>query len=458
MAARIAVVGGSVAGLSSAILLARRGFEVDLYERDTPPPDDLDDVQQWNRPGAPQTQHPHVFLGLFRKLLRQNLPDVHEDMLAGGVEELPFSCPLAATAPGDEDLLMMAARRTTLEWALHRARGRESRIRYCPGASVQLGDVDNGTLKGIRTAEGDRDYDAVLDATGARSKLGLAFTPVVSDIECGKVYNSRFYVLRDGAERPPLQYGSVSVVDGLGYGAALFYHDRGTFSIDIGRLPEDDAMKKLRDPHAFDRVVAMLEPFRPWFEDGKASPISEVVPMPGLRNVLRGLAPDAPKGYFPVGDRVCLTDPTFGRGLALALAHAVRIAETFAGTEGELAALNVRTTQEQVDYVRPWFDDVVVQDVARTSLWRAAVEDEPWQHLLPDMPPNPFLMIDAEEHDPELGQAARRYVSMLTRTVDTSDIHERIQAIGTSSAKDQAAASAPTYAQVLDALGVGVAV
>ncbi|MFD0489401.1 NAD(P)-binding protein [Saccharopolyspora spinosporotrichia] len=149
MAARIAVVGGSVAGLSSAILLARRGFEVDLYERDTPPPDDLDDVQQWNRPGAPQTQHPHVFLGLFRKLLRQNLPDVHEDMLAGGVEELPFSCPLAATAPGDEDLLMMAARRTTLEWALHRARGRESRIRYCPGASVQLGDVDNGTLKGF---------------------------------------------------------------------------------------------------------------------------------------------------------------------------------------------------------------------------------------------------------------------------------------------------------------------
>ncbi|MGW1682573.1 NAD(P)-binding protein [Saccharopolyspora sp. NPDC002376] len=453
MAARIAVVGGGVGGLSSAILLARRGFEVEVFERDTPPPADLADVQSWPRPGAPQSHHPHVYLGLFRRLLRENLPDVLRDMHDHGVDELPFSGIRGPVEPGDEDLVMMAARRNTLEWALHRAVSGESRIRLHSGVSVQLAEPVDGVLTGVRTAAGVVNFDVVIDATGARSKVGQQYLETVSEAECGKVYNSRFYALRDGVQRPPLEHGSVTVVDGLGYGAALFAHDCGVFSIDIGRLPEDEALKKLRDPDAFDRVVALFDKFEPWFADGKASPISEVVPMAGLRNVLRTLKPDAPKGYFPLGDRVCLTDPTFGRGLALALAHAVRLTETFRTAGDDLTRLNAQTTWEQVEFVRPWFDDVVVQDVARTSLWRAAAKGESWQELLADAPPNPFLMIDAEEHDPELGLAARRYVSMLTRTVDTTEVYERIQAImELSEAGEQAASTAPTYTDVLAAL------
>ncbi|MDA3627066.1 NAD(P)-binding protein [Saccharopolyspora sp. WRP15-2] len=453
MAARIAVVGGGVGGLSSAILLARRGFEVEVFERDAPPPADLADVQSWPRPGAPQSHHPHVYLGLFRRLLRENLPDVLRDMHDHGVDELPFSGIRGPVEPGDEDLVMMAARRNTLEWALHRAVAGESRIRLHSGVSAQLAEPVDGVLTGVRTAAGVVDFDVVIDATGARSKVGQQYLETVSEAECGKVYNSRFYALRDGVQRPPLQHGSVTVVDGLGYGAALFAHDCGVFSIDIGRLPEDEALKKLRDPDAFDRVVALFDKFAPWFAAGNATPISDVVPMPGLRNVLRTLKPDAPRGYFPLGDRVCLTDPTFGRGLALALAHAVRLAETFSTADGDLTRLNARTTREQVEFVRPWFDDVVVQDVARTSLWRAAVKGESWQDLLADAPPNPFLMIDAEEHDPELGLAARRYVSMLTRTVDTTEVYERIQAImELSEAGEQAASTAPTYTDVLAAL------
>lgn len=453
MAARIAVVGGGVGGLSSALLLARRGFEVEIFERDAPPPADLADVQGWPRPGAPQSHHPHVYLGLFRRLLRENLPDVLQDMHDHGVDELPFSGTRGPVEPGDQDLVMMAARRNTLEWALHRAVAGESRIRLRSGVSAQLAEPVGGVLTGVRTAAGVVDFDLVIDATGARSRVGQQYLDTVSEAECGKVYNSRFYALRDGVQRPPLEHGSTTVVDGLGYGVALFAHDCGVFSIDVGRLPEDDALKKLRDPDAFDRVVALFDKFTPWFADGNASPISEVVPMPGLRNVLRTLKPDAPKGYFPLGDRVCLTDPTFGRGLALALAHAVRLTETLAAAGGDLTGLNVQTTREQVEFVRPWFDDVVVQDVFRTSLWRAAVKGESWQELLAGAPPNPFLMIDAEEHDPELGLAARRYVSMLTRTVDTTEVHERIQAImELSEAGEQAASSAPAYTDVLAAL------
>ncbi|SFQ69240.1 Dehydrogenase (flavoprotein) [Amycolatopsis arida] len=446
MATPIAVVGAGVAGLCTALLLARQGRDVDLLDRDTPPPDELAELGEWQRPGTPQAQHPHVYLGLFRRLLRENLPDVHGDLLAGGIEELPFS----GNLPGaEEDLVMMAARRSTLEWALHRALRKEHQIRYRPGVSVQAVEVAGGRVRGLRTARGVAEYDVVVDATGARSRLAVPFRGVVAEAECGKVYNTRFYRLRPGVPRPPLRYGSVTVVDGLGYGAALFCHDLGYFSIDIGRLPEDETLKRLRDPDAFERVVALFAAFRPWTEH--CAPVGEVVPMAGLRNVLYDLADDAPVGYFPVGDTVCVTDPTFGRGMALALAQAVPLARALAAGGGG-ADLNRRTTAAAVELTRPWFDDVVLQDRARTALWRAAVAGRPWQDLLPGMPPNPFLMIDAEDRDPELGLLGRRYVSMLHGTLDTADVRRRIAAVADSPAPGQAPAHAPSYPAIVEAL------
>ncbi|MFD7576229.1 FAD-dependent oxidoreductase, partial [Streptomyces sp. NPDC059810] len=100
MVARIVVAGGGIAGLSAALLLARQGYAVDLVERDGPPPPDLGDVQEWQRPGAPQVRHPHMFLGLFRHLLHTRLPDVHADLLAHGVDEVDMTAPPGVEAPG----------------------------------------------------------------------------------------------------------------------------------------------------------------------------------------------------------------------------------------------------------------------------------------------------------------------------------------------------------------------
>ncbi|WP_020672996.1 FAD-dependent oxidoreductase [Amycolatopsis nigrescens] len=449
MATPIAVAGAGIAGLCTALLLARQGYDVELIDRDTPAPDDLAEIQEWSRPGTPQAQHPHVYLGLFRKLLRENLPDVHGDLLANGIEELPFN---GGLPEAEQDLVMMAARRTTLEWALHRALRKEHQVRYRPGVTIRDVEVADGRVRGLRTSEGVEEYSLVIDATGARSKLAAHFRRIEAEAECGKVYNTRFYRLREGVVQPPLRHGSVTVVDGLGYGAALFCHDLGIFSIDIGRLPEDETLKGLRDPDAFERVVALLEPFRPWVGPEHCTPISEVVPMAGLRNVLYTLSDDAPAGYFPVGDTVCVTDPTFGRGMALGLAQAVQLVHTLTEATGDRASLNLHTTAAAVDLCRPWYDDVVVQDRARTSLWRAAVAGERWQDLLPGMPPNPFLMIDAEALDPELGLIGRRYVSMLSGTLDDEDVHRRIAALPASPAADQAAAHAPTYPDVVAAL------
>jgi hypothetical protein len=156
-------------------------------------------------------------------------------------------------------------------------------------------------------------------------------------------------------------------------------------------------------------VLALFPQFEPWLRPGVSRPVSDVVPMAGLRNVLRMLSSGAPAGYVPLGDALCVTDPTFGRGAALALGQAVRLSEAL--RDGVPARDAVREIEQ---WLRPWFDDVTLQDTARTRPWRAAVADEPLEGILAGLPPNPFMLLDAADRDPGLADAAGRYVSMLT--------------------------------------------
>lgn len=117
---------------------------------------------------------------------------------------------------------------------------------------------------------------------------------------------------------------------------------------------------------------------------------------------------------MPLGDSLCVTDPAFGRGAALALGQAAHLAGALGsgGTAREAVA-------EIERWLRPWYDDVVRQDTGRTALWRAAVAGEPVEGILAELPPNPFMLLDAADHDPVLADASGQYVSMLTATMDT---------------------------------------
>src|SRR2546429_8995128 len=124
---RAIVVGAGVSGLGVSLLLSRAGHDVVLLERDaTPLPHDPDEAFRWERRGAPQVRHSHAFLARGRNLLRDRLPDVREALLAAGVTEVGWADMVPETItdrsprPGDEDLVMLACRRTTFEWALRK--------------------------------------------------------------------------------------------------------------------------------------------------------------------------------------------------------------------------------------------------------------------------------------------------------------------------------------------------
>src|ERR1700733_15457332 len=124
----IAIVGGSAAGLVAALLLARRGRQALVLEGDSldPAPDVESAAAAAFRPSAPQIVQPHILMARCRELLIERLPDVYAGLLAAGVTEAPLRTQmpdtLADTAPrpGDEQLMPVMTRRSTVDWVLRR--------------------------------------------------------------------------------------------------------------------------------------------------------------------------------------------------------------------------------------------------------------------------------------------------------------------------------------------------
>jgi len=91
------VIGGGIAGLAAARLLARHFSRVVVLERDRrvemASPEEAFDG--WERPGVPQFRHSHAFLARVRLLLLAHFPDVLDRLREVGMREIG----LAEAAP-----------------------------------------------------------------------------------------------------------------------------------------------------------------------------------------------------------------------------------------------------------------------------------------------------------------------------------------------------------------------
>ena len=175
------IVGGSVAGLITALALARGGRRVTVLEKDAMPlpatPDEA--FQGWQRRGAPQVLQSHAFLGRMHNLIRDREPALLEALLAAGAEQLSFREQAAqhfddpVFESGDDDIVLLACRRVTLEWVLRQHVLATDLVEVRDGEEVVRliaeHDGDIPRVTGVELRDGSvLSCDRVVDASGRR--------------------------------------------------------------------------------------------------------------------------------------------------------------------------------------------------------------------------------------------------------------------------------------------------
>jgi 2-polyprenyl-6-methoxyphenol hydroxylase-like FAD-dependent oxidoreductase len=437
--ADVLVIGGSIAGLATALALAQHGRRVTLLEQDPaePPASAALAFEQWDRRGSAQTRQSHAFLARLHNLLRDRAPELLAALFAAGAEPLRFRdmaeklIPAAALVPEDDQITLIACRRTTFEWVLRRHVAAQPGVTIASGLRVRglLADpVADGPprIRGVRAARGRKQAgeplaaELVIDASGRRTQVGrwlaeLGAPPLRQESEpCGIFYSSRFYALREGAEMPASQGPMAADLGFLKYG--IFPGDAHTFSLTLAASPDDPPLRALFRTPAFERAAACLESIQPWLDRELARPISDVVPMANLHNTRRFLVEAGEPvalGLACVGDAHLHSNPIVGRGCSLAFVNAFALADALRDHPNDLRAFALALDDRVEREIVPWFEAGRTQDRDAIEVARMLrCGEDPWAVNRPDGSVDPRAMMRAMLRD-GFGPAMREDVGVL---------------------------------------------
>ena len=402
---RIIVVGGSVCGMAASLALARDGQRVVVLEQDTAPmPEDAEGAFAWQRRGCPQFGHSHAFLGRMYCEIRDREPELLRKLLAQGAERLGFERQARqyfddpVFEPGDEDIALLACRRSTFEWVLRQHLLDTGLIEFRDAVLVTglLSERDAATrlarVTGVRTRDEEIRADLVVDASGRRTKLSdwlqAIGAPAVrqESQDCGIFYSSRFYRLCPGVA-PPNQDGIIG--GDLGYlKFGIFPADGGTFSVTQAAAPDDEPLRAVLRTPGFETAARALPMLWEWIQPGVSEPISEAHGMANLRNTRRYLVEDGEPialGMVAVGDALIHANPITGRGCTLAWVASQLLADAVSKHAGDARALALELHAGIERHAVPWIEAQLRQDADALEVNAAQRRNEdPYQVERPD--------------------------------------------------------------------------
>jgi 2-polyprenyl-6-methoxyphenol hydroxylase-like FAD-dependent oxidoreductase len=370
---RAVVIGGSIAGLCAARVLADWFDVVTLIDRDSYPAGTLE------RAGVPQSRHVHALLAGGRRELERLFPGFDDRMLAAGAHEVDFSSDFAVLrgdgwVPREQSgITTLFASRTLLEATVRDLFRRVPRVALVERTEVTglvVDDDDRRRVRGVRVRRRDGGTeelfhaDLVVDASGRTSKstewlraLGLE-PPTETVVDAFAGYATRWYRAPDPARWPREWWWKGIWIDPKEpehmSAGVLFPVEEGRWIVTIAGIsrnypPADEdgfalALARLRSP-LIARAIALAEPISPVYSNR------------AMANRFRHYERWAERldGFIATGDSACAFNPVYGQGMTTAALSAGILADALDRVGPTSAALPREFFRAQARFLQgPW--------------------------------------------------------------------------------------------------------
>ncbi len=367
------VIGGSMAGLLAARVLADEFETVTVLERDGLP------AAPGPRKGVPQARHAHVLLQRGQLLLERLFPGLAHDLAAAGAPVVDAAGDLAWLTPAGwaarfrSGIPMLAASRDLLEWSVRRRVAALPGVRFVEEVDVTglIPDPAGDGIIGVwvrrrKPAEGQPaeerlEADLVVDASGRGSRApqwleGLGYGRVEETVVKSHLgYASRLYERPDGADADWKALYVQAKGSGSTRGGLIVPTEGGRWMVTLsgrgGEQPPTDEAGFLE----FARSLHSPELYRA-LKDAK--PLSSIVGFRGAENRLRHFERMKrwPERFVVLGDAACAFNPVYGQGMTTAALAAIALGECLSRRRhGNLVGLARRFQRELAKVTSvPW--------------------------------------------------------------------------------------------------------